>query len=173
MTDDRYRIEIEGLRTSNRWATLGIIFLLIAAAGALVWAVDRYFGADGVRVTFIGVGILLIILAIYAMAIGLSAVFGRQAIAHHNNILRGLIDFQRADDYGEVARQVAGGITGVIRSGNTLDSRVLTTANQLARQQTSAILAANQRQHTADIDANWYSIPAAATFDEDIPDGWR
>lgn len=174
--DEVIQHEIAALRTSNRWATLGIILICILAAAALIWAIDHYFGADGVRVFFIGLGIGSIVLAVYALSIGVSAVYGRQAMAHHNNVLRGIIDFQRADDYGEVARQVAGGITGVMRSGNSLDSRVLTTASQLARQQTQALLTANQqqqRQQAVEAEADWYNIPANAHFDEEIPDGWN
>ena len=65
----------------------------------------------------------------------MSAVFGRQAMQHHDNVLNGLIQFQRADDYGEVARSVANGMSGVMRSGNSLDARVLQIANQIAKQQ--------------------------------------
>lgn len=98
---------------------------------ALVWMIDHYFGGDGVRVFLIGVAVFAIVAAIYLMAIGVSAVFARQAMAHHNNVLRGIIDFQRADDYGEVARSVATGISGAVRSGTALDARVLQVANLL------------------------------------------
>jgi hypothetical protein len=99
-------------------------------------------------VFLIGVAVFAIVAAIYLMAIGVSAVFGRQAMAHHNNVLRGIIDFQRADDYGEVARSVATGISGAVRSGATLDARVLQVANQIARQQ-QAQIADSQRQQPA------------------------
>ena len=141
-------MEIEGLRASNRWATLGILLLVVLALAALLWAIDHYFGGDGVRVFLIGVAVFAIVAAIYLMAIGVSAVFGRQAMAHHNNVLRGIIDFQRADDYGEVARSVATGISGAVRSGATLDARVLQVANQIARQQ-QAQIADSQRQQPA------------------------
>lgn len=50
-------------------------------------------------------------------------------------MLNGLIQFQRADDYGEVARSVAAGMSGAIRSGNQVDARVLQIANQIAQHQ--------------------------------------
>lgn len=145
--DERYMMEIEGMRASNRWATLGILLLVLLACAGLVWAIDHYFGTQGVRTFMIGVAVFAIVAAIYLMAIGVSAVFGRQAMAHHNNVLRGIIDFQRADDYGEVARSVATGISGAVRSGTALDARVLQVANQIARQQ-QAQLADSQRQQS-------------------------
>lgn len=163
--------EIAALQTSNRWATLGIIIVVLLALAGLVWAVDHYFGEGGVRVLFVTVGILALLGIIYLMSIGVSAVFGRQAMAHHDNVLQGLIAFQRADDYGEVARSVANGMSGVIRSGNTLDTRLLTLADRMARSQ-HQLAAADQRQAAAaDSEAAWYTIPAEAKFDEEIT-GW-
>lgn len=164
MDDRDYQMELEGHRTSSRWATLGIMIVVLLAVAALVWAIDHYFGGDGVRVFLVGVAIFAIVGTIYLMAIGVSAVFGRQAMAHHNNVLRGIIDFQRADDYGEVARSVATGISGAVRSGATLDARVLQVANQIARQQQSQ-LADNQRQQAAP--QSW------AMLDEEPADAFR
>lgn len=137
--------EINALRTSNRWATLGIVVVVLAALAGLGWAVDRYFGEGGVRVLLVGVGLLLALAVIYLMAIGVSVVFGRQAMDHHDNVLQGLIQFQRADDYGEVARQVASGMSGAMRSGSQVDARVLQVAQQIAKQQV-AQLTDGQRQ---------------------------
>ncbi len=165
--------EIIALQTSNRWATLGIVVVCILAAALLTWAIDNYFGADGVRVFLIAAGIVAIVGIIYLLSIGVSAIYGRQAMAHHNNILEGMVAFQRADDYGEVARSVANNMGGVLRSGNSLDGRIVTLANQLARQQTQAMLTAersNQRQLTADAQRDWYSV-TGAQFD-DVPAGW-
>lgn len=146
MNDTDVQHELHALRTSQRWATLMIVLVIIGGGAALVWAVDHYFGAGGVRVLLVAGGFIAVVVLIYAMSIGVSAIYGRQAMAHHDNVLSGLIAFQRADDYGEVARQVAGGITGVMRSGNTLDSRVLTVANQLAKQQTQMLMDSQRQQ---------------------------
>lgn len=127
--------EINALRTSYRWATLGIVVVILLALAGLGWAVDHYFGEGGVRVMLVAVGLVMLLAILYAMSIGVSAVFGRQAMQHHDNVLNGLIQFQRADDYGEVARSVANGMSGVMRSGNSLDARVLQIANQIAKQQ--------------------------------------
>lgn len=149
--------EIAALRTSHRWATLGIVLVILLAGVGLGWAIDRYFGADGVRGFLVAAGIAVIVLLIYGLSIATAAIYGRQAMAHHDNVLQGLIQFQRADDYGEVARQVASGMSGAIRSGNTLDARVLTIANQIAKQQ-HAQLIDSQRQQPPQLPAGWAMI---------------
>lgn len=165
--------EIHALRTSQRWASLLIVVVVVAAAGGLLWVVDHYFGEGGARVLLVAVGIIGIVVLVYALTIVVSAVYGRMAMNHHNNILDGLVNFQRADDYGEVARSVANNMGGVLRSGNSLDGRILTIANQLARQQSQALLAAErgqQRQLEQSAQADWYNVNA--TFDDEIPVGW-
>lgn len=167
--------EIDGVRTANLWAKVALTLLAILATAALIWMLDHYFGADGVRIFLITVGIVAIVAIIYILAIGVSAIYGRHAMAHHNNVLQGLIAFQRADDYGEVARSVATGMSGVIRSGNTLDQRLLTMADRMALRQ-HRLADAQQRQAdanaTADNEAAWYTIPADAQFDDEIA-GWN
>ena len=147
--DTNLQHEINALRTSQRWATLLIVLVIAAGLTALVWAVDRYFGGDGVRILLIAAGVAAVIGIIYVMSIVTAAIYGRMAMQHHDNVLSGLIAFQRADDYGEVARQVAGGITNVMRSGNTVDSRVLTLANQIAQQQHRQLIDSQRQQAQA------------------------
>lgn len=163
--------EITGVQTANLWAKVALFLLTILATAGVIWTIDYYFDAAGVRIFLIAVGIIAIVAIIYFLAIGVSAVFGRQAMAHHNNVLQGLIAFQRADDYGEVARAVANGMSGVIRSGNTVEARLLTMADRIARSQ-NQLADTQQRQATADNDTNWYAIPADAHFDEQIT-GWN
>lgn len=138
--------EINAHRTSQRWATLAIIIVSLLALAGLGWAVDRYFGAGGVRVLLVAAGLVALLAIFYLMSIGVSAVFGRQAIAHHDNVLQGLIQFQRADDYGEVARQVATGMSGAMRTGNQVDAQVLRVANQIAQQQHRQLIDAQRQQ---------------------------
>jgi hypothetical protein len=141
--------EIAALHTSNRWATLGIVIVIVLALAGLGWAVDHYFGEGGVRVLLIAVGLLSVLALIYVMSIGVSAVFGRQAMAHHDNVLQGLIAFQRADDYGEVARQVATGMSGAMRTGNQVDAQVLRVANQLSQAQNRQLIDSQRQQAQA------------------------
>lgn len=137
--------EIAALHTSNRWATLGIVIVVLLAIAALGWAIDHYFGSQGMRIFLIAAGIATIVLLIYALSIATAAIYGRMAQSHHDNVLQGLIQFQRADDYGEVARQVASGMSGAIRTGNQVDARVLQVANQLSSYR-QAQLTDSQRQ---------------------------
>lgn len=166
MDDNRNDIymqhEINALRTSHRWATLGIIIVVLLALAGLGWAVDHYFGEGGVRVLLVAVGLVTLLAVFYVMSIGASAIFGRQAMQHHDNVLQGLIAFQRADDYGEVARQVASGMSGAMRTGNQVDAQVLRVANQIARQQV-AQLADGQRQPTPPTWAMGEEEPASAS----------
>jgi hypothetical protein len=147
--DSNLQHEINALRTSQRWATLLIVIVIVAGLTALVGAVDRYFGGDGVRILLIAAGVAAVIGVIYALSIVTAAIYGRMAMQHHDNVLSGLIAFQRADDYGEVARQVAGGITNVMRSGTNLDARVLTVANQIAQQQHRQLIDSQRQQAQA------------------------
>lgn len=127
--------ENAALRQSHAWARVALALIAVLAAAGIGWAVHVYFGPPGVRVLLVGVGLIGVVVIIYALSIAVSAVYGRQAMQHHNNVLEGLIAFQRADDYGEVARQVATGMSGAIRSGTNLDATVLRVANQLAQHQ--------------------------------------
>src|SRR5690606_35163500 len=76
--------EINALRTSQRWATLMIVLVILAGLAALVWAVDRYFGGDGVRILLIAAGVAAVIGIIYVMSIVTAAIYGRMAMRHHH-----------------------------------------------------------------------------------------
>ncbi len=161
--------EIAALRTSNAWARLFQMVLGAITMAVLGWVIYAAFGMDGVRIFLIAAGIIGIVVLIYVMAIGVSATFGRQAMDHHNNVLQGLIQFQRADDYGEVARQVASGMSGAMRSGNQVDARVLQLANQLSGYQRQQ-LADSRQQQQVEAEAGWYNV--GAQFDEEVPAQW-
>ncbi len=122
---------------SRGWAPVALIALLLLAGGLLVLLIDRYFGVDGVRLVSIVLGIMVIILFTVGLGFGVMWAASRLAMRHHDNVLQGIVDFQNADDRGEVARSLANSL----RSGNQLDSRVLTLAGSMAKQQASAIVA--------------------------------
>lgn len=170
MQHDPWQLEIERSRTSRRWAALGFVALFVAVLGAFYLFVEHYYGDDGVRVVGIVAGVLFLIILIIAIGYAVNAIAAGMNMRHHDNILRGLVAFQREDDRGEVARTVASGITGVLRSSNQLDSRLLTTANQIARQQTRYMLEAQQREEAArqvETERSWYEAPAASAFEDD------
>ena len=104
---------------SRRWATLGILVVVIGLLVALWWFVQSYYGDDGVRVVGIVAGIGLVFVAIIGLGFGVMAIATGLAQRHHDNVLRGLVDFQREDDRGEVARTVANGVAGVLKSATS------------------------------------------------------
>lgn len=164
--------DIEAARTSRRWATLGLSVLCVIVL-VLIWLfVDSYYGADGVRLVGIILGIALLIAAIIGIGVGVMFVASGMTMRHHDNVLGGIVAFQREDDRGEVARTVASGVAGVLRSGNQLDRTVLTMAGRMAQGQTQAMLTAQRqddRQQLAQAEQDWYQVPAQ--FDE-TPSGW-
>jgi hypothetical protein len=175
MSDDYDpRVDMRRSDASVRWATLGLCMLGIIVMG-LVWLfVETYYGADGVRVVGVVVGIGILVLMIIGVGYGVNAIATGLATRHHENILRGLVAFQREDDRGEVARTVANGVAGVLRSGNQLDRTTLQVAGRLAQQQTQALIAAQRRddkQQATDAEVGWWNVPA--TFEDDqTPKEW-
>lgn len=179
---DNYYDPREGIayaQASRRWASLAILVVVIGGLALVWWFVNSYFGADGVRVVAIVVGIGIVILAIVGLGVGVMAIATALAQRHHDNVLSGLVDFQREDDRGEVARTVASGVAGVLKSGNQLDRTVLTMAGRLGQQQAQAMvrgqLADQQRlaQQQAEQQAqSWYDVPAQFEDDTSVPPGW-
>ena len=173
----------EGIKyaeASKRWANLAILLAILGACYLLYLFVDRYYGDDGVRI----LGIVLFILGLVLIIVGIGALVQfiayKMTISHHNNVLDGIVRFQEADDRGEIARTVAGGVAGVLRSGNQLDSKVLTIADRMARGQTSALVQAQRRdeqQQAQQIEQQFWT-GMQPQFDEDdnaatnIPPGW-
>lgn len=131
----------------SRWAHVALVLAVLGGLALVVWGIDHYFGVDGVRLSAVVAGIALIILFIVGLGVSVMFVASRMAMDHHDNVLRGLVAFQNADDRGEVARTVANGISGAMRSGNSLDRAVLQLAGRMAQGQISATNDA-QRQLT-------------------------
>jgi len=111
----------------DRVALACIALLTIALAW---WFVQFYFGDSGVRVTALGVALLLVLALVYVMFAG--AV--RMVTSVHNNTIQGIVDFQAADDRGEVARSkvLAEVVRGASRNGQD--------ATRLAQQMTRGML---------------------------------
>lgn len=145
---DHYRAEVARAEAHARSMVVTLVVLAMLIAGGIWWFVDHYFGEGGVRV----VGILLGLVAVIAFIVGLGMlvmwVSTGMVQRHHDNVLDGLVAFQREDDRGEVARTVATGITGVLRSGNAADARMLAMADRLSRErmEVQQQLADSQRQ---------------------------
>ena len=126
------------------WAGVAMVVAIAGVGGLLVWFVNAFFGGDGVRLVAIVVGLMVVFGFIAGMGFGMFWAASRLLMRHHDNVLQGLVDFQAADDRGEVVRALA----NAQRTGNQLDGKILTLAGQLGRQQAGAIVGA-QRQLTA------------------------
>jgi hypothetical protein len=174
------RVDARYAEASKRWAAAAIMLVVLAALALLWWFVDSYYGADGVRVAGVTLGILVLVLIVIGVGWLVQATATDMAVRHHNNVLNGLVAFQREDDRGEVARTVASGVAGVLKSGNQLDRTVLAMAGRLGKQQANAVvqgrLADSRQQQAAQAqqeERGWWNVPA--TFDDDsgeIPTGW-
>lgn len=130
------------------WAGVAGLVVLVGAGALLVWFVNAFFGATGVRIVAIVLGLMVVFAFIACLGFGMMWAASRLLMRHHDNVLQGLVDFQAADDRGEVVRALANSQ----RTGNQLEGKILTLAGQLGRQQAGAIIgAANnaQRQLTA------------------------
>lgn len=159
--------QIQASHTS-RWSHVALVLVILGGLSLIVLGIDYYWGADGVRLVSVVAGIALVILFIIGLGVSVMFVASRMAMDHHDNVLRGLVAFQNADDRGEVARTVANGISGAMRSGNSLDRTVLQLAGRMAQGQISATNDA-QRQLTdqergAPTWANRADVDATADF---------
>jgi hypothetical protein len=157
------------------------MFLAIVGLLALLWwFVDSYYGADGVRVAGVVLGVLGLVLVVIGVGALVQFMAYRMSMQHHDNIFRGLVRFQEADDRGEIARTGANAVASVIKSGNQLDRTVLTMAGRLAAGQTTAIVQADRRaqqQQTVDAEQEFWRVEPRFDVDDNephdrIPDGW-
>jgi hypothetical protein len=174
----------EGIKyaeASKRWATLAILLVLIGACYLVYLFVESYYGADGVRIFGIVLGILGLVLIIIGVGTLVQYIAYRMTSDHHDNVLRGLVAFQREDDRGEVARTVASGVAGVMRSGNQLDRTVLQMAGRMAQGQITANSQAqrrDQQQQLTDAEQQFWQVRPQFEDDNTIephdrmPPGW-
>jgi hypothetical protein len=116
-------------------ATLFTIVLIMVSAGALYLFVENYYGSDGVRLVGVILGIALIVLSIIGVGALVQFIAYRMSIEHHDNVVRGLVHAQQADDRGEIARAAV----QLARSGNQVDSQMLRMADRLSRERQAAL----------------------------------
>lgn len=142
---DTYSAAEETARSRSQLALVLMMIVVVVGAWMLYWFVSTYFGDDGVRLVAIILGIALIISAIIGLGVFVMWISTSLTQRHHNNVLQGLVRFQESDDRGEVARTVASGVAGVMRSGNSVDTRMLAIADRLSRERQQAL----QQQYEA------------------------
>ncbi len=127
-------------RARSQLGLVLIIILVLVFLWMLYWFVSTYYGDDGVRLVGIVLGIAAVIAAIIGLGVFVMWVSTSLTQRHHNNVLQGLVRFQESDDRGEVARTVASGVAGVMRSGNQVDTRMLAIADRLSRERQQALV---------------------------------
>lgn len=116
------------------WDRVALLFGVILLFVLIWWGVSYYFGDEGVRVSMLGVAVLVV----FAVVFGTFAVAVRMVTAVHNNTINGIVDFQAADDRGEVARMNAW------RQVTKNDGDMVRIAAKFAQEQAKAITAAER-----------------------------
>jgi hypothetical protein len=165
MADYDPREGIAYAAASRRWAAVAIFMLAVLLLVLLWWFVKAYWGDDGVRLVAILLGLFTLAAGIIGLGAGTFAVTYRLTAGHHDNVLNGLVRFQEADDRGEIARTVAGGVAGVLRSDSQLDRKVLDWAGRLGTGQAQAIIA-GQLPDKQQAQQDWYGSVQSAQFEE-------
>lgn len=139
-----------------------LIALLFVMLGVLVGACAYFWGALGAKICLIALGcIALVLLAWFIVMASINRVS-----YIYRDAAQTIVDFQMADDRGEVMRHLA----TVVKSGSQLDKSVLALAGRMAQGQARAIVQ-NERQQIAmneqqqrrsdqdAIDSQWWTTP--------------
>lgn len=138
-----------------------LVALLILFLALLVGVCAYFWGEMGAKIAFIVVGAILLILLSWAIVM---ASINRVSFIYRD-AADTIINFQQADDRGEVMRHLA----TVVKSGNQLDRTVLSLAGRMAQGQTKALVDGHQRQAQQDeqaaIDAEWWNTPEFGDID--------
>lgn len=126
-----------------------LILVLIVGTCAYFW------GELGAKIAFITLGAVLLILLSWAIVM---ASINRVSYIYRD-AAETIVNFQAADDRGEVMRHLA----TVVKSGNQLDRTVLSLAGRMANGQAKALVDGQRRQSTQDeqdtVDAQWWNAP--------------
>lgn len=155
----RYNIdtpEYDRMQQNQRlFLILSMGALLLLAVGAFIGLAWYFFGQTGGIVAFFVVAILSVGLVIWLMVIG--------SVNVASNIQRDtahmLVDFQSADDRGEVMRHMA----NMMKSGNQLDKSVLSLAGNLAKGQAKALTDSHYNEQRmleqSQENEEWWNVP--------------
>jgi hypothetical protein len=130
-------------------ALILLILVLIVGTCAYFW------GELGAKIAFITLGAVLLILLSWAIVM---ASINRVSYIYRD-AAETIVNFQAADDRGEVMRHLA----TAVKSGNQLDRTVLSLAGRMANGQAKALVDGQRRQSTQDeqdtVDAQWWNAP--------------
>lgn len=126
-----------------------LILVLIVGTCAYFW------GELGAKIAFITLGAVLLILLSWAIVM---ASINRVSYIYRD-AADTIVNFQAADDRGEVMRHLA----TVVKSGNQLDRTVLSLAGRMANGQAKALVDSQRQQVEQDeqdaVDAQWWKAP--------------
>lgn len=155
----RYNIdtpEYDRMQQNQRlFLILSMAALLLFAVGAFIGLAWYFFDRTGGMIAFFVIVVLTIGLIIWLMVMG--------SINSVSNIYRDaantFVDFQSADDRGEVMRHMA----SMMKTGNQLDKSVLLLAGNLAKGQAKALTDShyNEQRMLEDqqMTEQWWNVP--------------
>lgn len=155
----RYNIdtpEYDRMQQNQRlFLILSMGALLLFAVGAFIGLAWYFFGQTGGMIAFFVIVVLAIGLIIWLMVMG--------SINSVSNIYRDaantIVEFQSADDRGEVMRHMA----SMMKAGNQLDKSVLSLAGNLAKGQAKALTDShyNEQRLLEDqqMTEQWWNVP--------------
>jgi len=144
--------------TALLWGVAVSVFVVAGAAFGISYWIETRFGATYVMVVWGGLALCI------AMFVGVLIAGMVQRWT-----LNGIVDFQAADDRGEVAR--FGAIKEVLRGQREFDRDVRRAALPLAKNQAYVIterqrLEDTRRQVETDAAADWYALPDSMINEE-------
>lgn len=156
--------EYQQMATNQRLFLLVLLFvLLLVAVGAFIGLSWYFFGEIGGKVALGGVVLVIVLLTGWFMVMA--------SINSVSNIYRDaamtIVEFQAADDRGEVMRHMA----TAMKAERGLDKSVLSLAANLARGQAKALTDSHQvQQRQAEqnaIESEWWNVPDSFEVDLD------
>jgi uncharacterized SAM-binding protein YcdF (DUF218 family) len=134
------RREIARAQASAQWASTIRLFLLLAAAAGLIWVLWFAFGLTGLQFGLIALFVIAVIVGVWLLML---STHGRVADVM-TQTTENLVNFQRADDQGEVARAAI----AALGKGTQLDGRVLQVASMIGTAKAKGEIAAYQARQT-------------------------
>lgn len=143
-----YSAELETQRARSRLGLALILMLLLGFLVALYLFVNEYYGEEGVRLVGVVLGIGVLVLLIIGVGALVQFIAYRMSIEHHDNVVRGLVHAQQADD----------------RGGNQVDGQMLRMADRLSRERMSLAQQQYEAQRALE-DRRWQEEQQARTVD--------
>lgn len=163
------RRELARSQASSAWAGVFKLALVLGAVAAFVWLLHYAFGMPGLQFGLILGFVIVVVVGIWELMKSTK----QQTIDTVESTIRGIVEFQRADDQGEVARAAISALGSNQRAGTQLDANLLRLAGAIGKAQARGEIAAHEAQRTIEAvrtEANqaqngrsaWYSYADSA-----------